>query len=250
MKIFAYVSSYRQKDSECLLLIKKIIDNINEEIDEKNEIVIKTASSFTISECIGCLHCFHTGYCGIKDDMECLKKELESSDLIIIASPVFAHNVTGNLKNIIDRLTYWVHLMHLKGKLGINIVVSSSNGNSFVSNYLSKIMEYLGISVLAKISITYDIMSKEAINSVIDVESKNLISKIRKKTYEITQQQEEYFSTQKWVIQNHPKNSFERKYWEEKGYLNKKNYREVFDQYFVLKNKGIYAINLRNNVSQ
>lgn len=140
--------------------------------------------------------------------------------------------------------------MHLKGKLGINIVVSSSNGNSFVSNYLSKIMEYLGISVLAKISITYDIMSKEAINSVIDVESKNLISKIRKKTYEITQQQEEYFSTQKWVIQNHPKNSFERKYWEEKGYLNKKNYREVFDQYFVLKNKGIYAINLRNNVSQ
>ena len=235
MKIFAYVSSYRQEKSACLSLTNKIIDNIDKEINEQNEIIIKTASNFAISECVGCLNCFHIGHCNVKDDMECLKNELESSDLIIIASPVFAHNVTGNLKNIIDRLTFWVHLMHLKGKIGVNIVVSSSNGNSFVSNYLSKIMEYLGLSVLAKISITYDTMSEEAINSVIDVISKNLISKIRKKTYEISQQQEDYFSTQKKVIQGHLKDSFERKYWEEKGYLNKEKYCDVFEQYFVLK---------------
>ena len=53
--------------------------------------------------CQDCDGCSKTGICVIKDDMELIYRAFESSDGIILASPVFFGSVSAQLKSMIDR---------------------------------------------------------------------------------------------------------------------------------------------------
>jgi len=59
-----------------------------------------------ISPCRGCLACwFKTpGVCVIKDDMAELIEKLLSPDIVVFATPVYVDNVTGIMKNFMDRI--------------------------------------------------------------------------------------------------------------------------------------------------
>lgn len=58
-----------------------------------------------IKHCNGCFTCWikTPGKCAIKDDMEELLKKITSSDIMVLASPVYVDNVTGIMKNFMDR---------------------------------------------------------------------------------------------------------------------------------------------------
>lgn len=62
-------------------------------------------SNCTINPCSGCMSCwFNTpGECIHKDDMSQLLEKLQSSDLIVYASPLYTYTVTGLMKNFMDR---------------------------------------------------------------------------------------------------------------------------------------------------
>ncbi|MBW2974771.1 flavodoxin family protein [Candidatus Woesearchaeota archaeon] len=69
--------------------------------------------------------CPKTGECEIKDDMPAIYKELESADIIILASPSYFSNVSARMKNFIDRCNpYWFN-KKLKGKKAFLIGVGS-----------------------------------------------------------------------------------------------------------------------------
>jgi multimeric flavodoxin WrbA len=53
--------------------------------------------------CTHCDSCLKTGNCVIKDDMREVYRELEQSDIIVIASPVQFVGPTAHLKAMIDR---------------------------------------------------------------------------------------------------------------------------------------------------
>ncbi|MEJ5366462.1 MAG: flavodoxin family protein [Desulfosoma sp.] len=53
--------------------------------------------------CIGCGGCDETGQCVVEDDMHGVYPLLESADGIVLASPVYFYNVTGQVKLLIDR---------------------------------------------------------------------------------------------------------------------------------------------------
>lgn len=59
-----------------------------------------------IHHCIGCYTCWTKtpGECIYKDDMTELRKKYREADLIIFASPLYIFNVTGILKDFMDRL--------------------------------------------------------------------------------------------------------------------------------------------------
>ncbi len=59
-----------------------------------------------INHCIGCYTCWTKtpGECVYKDDMTVLRKKYREADLIIFASPLYIFNVTGILKDFMDRL--------------------------------------------------------------------------------------------------------------------------------------------------
>ena len=61
-------------------------------------------SEYTIADCTGCEQCRTSFTCAVKDGMQDIYPLLESADAIIIGSPTYFYNVTGIVKNFLDRL--------------------------------------------------------------------------------------------------------------------------------------------------
>lgn len=235
MKIFAYIGSYRGKLSYSNYIIKETISIISKNYKvSKDDIFICSPNNYKIYDCIGCCNCFSQGNCTLKDDMNFIKEKLMESDLIIFSSPVYLHHVTGNCKSFIDRIAHWTHIMKLSGKLGVVISITDSNGAEFVTEYLSKVMEYLGISIIEKIEIKTQRITKEALDSIIRVKSKKIIKEIDNGNYEVTSFQEIYYQMQRQTAMGNTEmmSDYEKKY-----LLDRVDKYEHFNEYFQCYNK-------------
>ncbi len=51
-------------------------------------------SKMQIHHCVGCMACYKTGKCHIKDDAERLSELIASADGLIMGSPTYASNVS------------------------------------------------------------------------------------------------------------------------------------------------------------
>lgn len=148
-KILAISGSPRGKKSTGYALISELFNKIKaREISINTEIV--NLSECDIKMCKGCTKCFAS--CNtcmqFNDDIELIENKMLSSDVILFSSPVYAHAVTGTMKNFLDRISHWVHIFRLAGKYCMILSTSDSNGNAFIDRYLSDIAEYMGLSVI------------------------------------------------------------------------------------------------------
>ncbi len=99
-----------------------------------------------IKYCIGCGTCLAKGRCLQKDDMEEIKQKIEESDAVILASPVYYLNVTGQMKTFIDRMLAYGHRPTLRGKYGGSITVYAGVGRpEEVAGYLNRVLKAWGI---------------------------------------------------------------------------------------------------------
>lgn len=158
MKIFCFIAS-RQDLSHT----KKISDILIEELKCRLESDSDTFSfsqyqpcDLQLQPCSGCQSCFRSGICSMdsKDGFLKIKKEILSSDVVILGTPVYAASVSSDMKLFIDRLSYWLHLMPLAGKLGIPIVTTGSNSINETSMYLKRIMQSLGLFITTSVTCT------------------------------------------------------------------------------------------------
>lgn len=85
-------------------------------------------SGLKIRPCQACKKCMETGTCVVKDDFNTISRKMLKSDLIIIGSPVYFHDVSGQVKNLMDRTYSLWHDKQLKGKKCIPIAVSAVSG--------------------------------------------------------------------------------------------------------------------------
>ena len=77
-----------------------------------------------ISHCTGCDVCYGTGRpCTIQDDMENLIAKLIEADAMIIGSPNYFSNISGIMKDFIDRTNPLVDPPLLKGKISALVCV-------------------------------------------------------------------------------------------------------------------------------
>ena len=96
-----------------------------------------------IKPCIGCMSCYKTGKCHIKDDAEKLSELIGSADGLIMGSPTYASNVSGQLKTFIDR-GHFVMEQLLYQKHGISVATGVNYGSSDACRVISKLMRYSG----------------------------------------------------------------------------------------------------------
>ncbi len=70
------------------------------------EVELYYTRKLRIHPCLGCFNCWlrTPGECVQKDDMEWLKPKIREADIRIYASPVYCYGITGQLKNLIDRM--------------------------------------------------------------------------------------------------------------------------------------------------
>lgn len=54
----------------------------------------------------------------------------------------------------LDRVSFFSHTFELRGKIGITLNTSASNGNDHVAKYLNKVLSSMGCAVVCDISIT------------------------------------------------------------------------------------------------
>jgi len=230
-KIFVYNGSPRIKNESNT---SKIVDILLKGLAEKMEVETKvyTARGLNVKTCCGCTMCMKTwGECRMfNDDLNEMIKEMEKSDLIILASPVFVHNIPADMKNFLDRLAVWTHLLKMKGKLGIVVTTSGSNGNQTVSDYLTLIMEFWGIPVVGKLDYQL-IQTEKDFEENLDkclADTIHAFSNVNKLNFFNL---EFAYHTFKQHYENMGKQNpehVEYKYWKENKYFEAKSYKEIF----------------------
>lgn len=79
-------------------------------------------SDLSLQYCVGCGSCYKTGACIYKDDIENLSLSVADADGIIIGSPTYASNVSGQMKVIIDMDIHEARTIALKDVENIQAV--------------------------------------------------------------------------------------------------------------------------------
>lgn len=230
--IFIYVGSRMGNKSKTLEFINLILDRVYKIIGEGNlKVITYTAKDVYISRCNGCIGCFSTGKCKLDqhDNMKIIKQEMLNSDIIILASPVYAHHVSGDMKIFIDRISYWMHLMRLSGKHGIVVSTSGGNGLELVTNYLYKIMTYMGVKVEGKFGVNAYSIDEYYYESV-EIFTKLLLECINNKKIETDSILEAVFKANKNIMLEAKKyKTKEFEYWEKSGMIECDTFKEVLD---------------------
>ena len=151
MKITVLMGSPRKKDG--YTVCKKIEESIatNSEITF-NYIHLK---DYIIEECKGCGLCFRKGedFCPIKDDINKIIEQLKESDGIIFVAPVYACQIPGSFKKVIDRMAYLFHRPELIGKPALTIVTTDGGGIKPTLDYLRLTAVGFGCNIVGQSSV-------------------------------------------------------------------------------------------------
>ncbi|PED94895.1 NADPH-dependent FMN reductase [Bacillus toyonensis] len=238
--VLAYVGS-RNPDSKTRKHIERLLQSLSEKYKEEISHELLTPNDIQLSPSTGCKNCFKTGKCSLdkvpKDEGELLKRKLLEADFIILASPVYSHNVSSDMKMVIDRLSYWAHLFKLVGKSSIVLAAAESNGVNFVADYLEKVAYVLGLHVVDKIGLMghqeltdnqLDFLTESIYNHVMGIEKPYADEKI-----------EATFQALKRSFLGYPQDHAEYVYWKESGMFAASSYQEYLDNVLILRQEQI-----------
>ena len=111
---------------------------------EKNCELVRLAD-VKIEHCDGSNVCMDKGECWKKDDMDGLLTKCRKADAIVLASPTYYSNVSGLLKDFIDRCLPAYYDGGLKGKVGLSIVAEQVEGAMLASKCIGEYFRHHGM---------------------------------------------------------------------------------------------------------
>lgn len=97
-----------------------------------------------IEYCVGCAMCLEKGACWIRDDHKSITKKLLEADAVVLASPVYVRQVTGQFKTFLDRSLGLGHRPRGTWKPGLAVSVSAGWGETEVARYLGLTLRIFG----------------------------------------------------------------------------------------------------------
>lgn len=108
MKVLAIMGS-RRKKGNTYELTRKVEESVKQLGDVEFEYVF--LKDLDLKACLGCQVCFNKGeeLCPLKDDRAMLEEKMQNADGVIFTSPNYVFNVSGLMKNFIDRFAYVCH---------------------------------------------------------------------------------------------------------------------------------------------
>ena len=184
MKIIIINGSHRKNGVTALILhemYKKLETYPNVEIQFYN------VSDLNLKYCVGCCKCYKNGKCIFNDDMEKLSENIETADGIIIGSPTYASNISGQMKVIIDRGHFVIEQL-LFGKYAISVSTYENYGGKDTAKILNKLFCYSG----ATISKSLAIKTPFSCNPFSNPKIPNIVNKATDKFYKDIYRQKTY----------------------------------------------------------
>ncbi len=232
MKLLIMHGSYR-KNGNTGTIVKLLQQHLTEEakkLEETVDIEVISFSEQQIEVCKGCRACFdHSEQsCPQKDDVLKLYETMKQADGIILGSPVYVEDVTGSMKNWIDRMAFSCHRPFLSGKPVLLFVTSGAKTtNHAVRTMGAAISAWGGVIAGSSYYQMGELMSSETAK-------RRFGEKIRRQSILLLQAvkngKPSLYSLVAFTIQQmywrrkEDDNSVDYRYWKEHGWLEQKCY--------------------------
>ena len=135
-----------------------------------------------IGHCCGCCSCYKSGHCFINDDAEHLSEKIKQADGLVLGSPTYASNVSGLMKDLIDRGHFVIEQL-LKGKYCITVVTGENYGYRTAGKILNDLVIFSGGILCARIALKAPFNGQKELKEKICSESrKAALRMVRKET--------------------------------------------------------------------
>lgn len=187
--------------------------------------------SENLSFCRGCRLCFERGEqsCPLNDSLLSLRDRIAAADAVILASPVYVEDVSGVMKNFIDRMAFNCYRPAFAGKLALVLTTSGVGATSHARSTMMTALRLWGFSLCGGYNLR---MGARLKRDEIRARHGNALQKSAKQLFNAFRHQSALrpslqslivFTVQQhsWSRQNTP-SPYTRAYWEEQGWLNPK----------------------------
>ena len=138
MRVLAIMGSPRRNGAGT-----KIVREIEGRMKERGEVELEMLhlADMDLKPCRGCFSCISHGVdrCPLDDDRAAIEKRIEAADGVILVSPGYVQNVSGLMKNFMDRMAYTNHRLRFFDKK-VMIVANGGAG-------LDKTLDALRIAI-------------------------------------------------------------------------------------------------------
>ena len=103
-----------------------------------------------IGGCLACEYCHSKGHgeCIQKDDMQEVYNLLKEAEMLVIASPIYYHGISGQLKCVIDRFYSAAYPRRPKNLKKVAMILSSGDANMYegaLFSFKGDFLDYLGL---------------------------------------------------------------------------------------------------------
>ncbi|MFZ3253080.1 MAG: flavodoxin family protein [Syntrophales bacterium] len=147
MKVLGIIGSPRGRSGNTGQLLDIILGKVEEMGVETELLVLK---DLKINYCVGCDECRKVGSCKQEDDFQEVKEKILNADGIVLGSPVYAFQVTAQMKTLIDRLCSIGHYLPFQGKYAVSVAVAGGAGEEDVVKYLNTFLRRFGAFVVGE----------------------------------------------------------------------------------------------------
>jgi multimeric flavodoxin WrbA len=101
-------------------------------------------SEHDVEPCRGCMTCTLTGTCVIEDELPAIRKTMQESDLLVLASPVHMRHVSSVFQSLVERFLVDLHTFPYIGKPFFTLVTTNGSGEDDALKYLTRVGLLLG----------------------------------------------------------------------------------------------------------
>lgn len=151
-QILTILGSPHNGNSNTRALVEGFVEDVEEEGVPLDHQVISLGQK-KVLPCRGCWNCTKSKPCPLAhDDLEAIKAAMLSCDMLILACPVYANQVTAQMKALFDRLFTWCHVFPLLGKYSMSACTTGNDGHREVGRYLEKMLATYGTSSFGTLS--------------------------------------------------------------------------------------------------
>ena len=122
---------------------------------EAMDVEIINLFDYSLEPCLGCMKCVEGKNCVLskKDDMDLLMQKLVACDGIILSSPVYMRQISGKLKQFVDRTCVWYHRSSIYGKPFFAVATTGGSGLKPTLSYLEDVGKQWGDLPCGKIGL-------------------------------------------------------------------------------------------------
>jgi len=128
------------KDGNVETFLSKILESVSSKPGVSTEMA--SLAKLDIRDCQHCNYCIRNQtkrkYCSIKDDAQPLLEKVESSDILVLATPVYFMRTSGRMAAFIDRLRMFMFGNLTKGRLRSKLLPAEAGSFEYRAKALFK----------------------------------------------------------------------------------------------------------------